>query len=188
MLFYKRRTTRPIGGKTRLKIEAAREKLQDVGPKLKEDVQLPTPPDEDDMPIVKGQTIGIFSRPNQANRQHPLDSSVFPSGDIDNALEAESDLENGPPSFESQLDDVDDNDPLVGIAQATSYDFPNPGSMIASPASSNAADIGDDDTPEMDFSDSDDDDDNTTAQNVSITKDDSVAVEGPKTSVDDIDL
>ncbi|EJD07703.1 UCH-domain-containing protein [Fomitiporia mediterranea MF3/22] len=153
LLFYKRRTSRAIGGVSYEKVEAARQKLLSAEEDVKEDVQLPTPPDEEEGPHLKNTLTGLLSRSANYGRgswNEPLDgyeNSPFSSRD-ENSAEVESDLENGSGSpFEYQ------SDPL---AQATrSYDFPNPGSATSSPTSSNAADAGDEGTPDMDFTDLD---------------------------------
>lgn len=103
-------------------------------------------------------TFPLLSRPEGPRRWGSSASSPSLSAEDDeNAIEIESDLELGPAPFEDpQYDDFtdDQSDPLTRATR--SYNFPNPTSMMASPASSNAAELGDADTPDMDFAELDD--------------------------------
>ncbi|KAL5531349.1 hypothetical protein ACEPAG_4226 [Sanghuangporus baumii] len=189
LLFYKRRTTRPIGGKTFEKVNEARQKLLCAeAEEVKAEVQLPTPPDDE---------VGLQPKnPRTGPLWLRLNSSPSPSAEDDeNAIEIESDLENEPPSFEGpQLEDIrfpgdslDANDtfPPDPFSRATrSYSFPNPESMTASPASSNAADAGGD-TPDMDFEDLDDD---NTTQDESKRGTTGIEIPVSESSLHDIDL
>lgn len=146
-------------------VKEARQKLLDAeAEEAKTELQLPTPPDDNDNSHLNNRMPGLYGHSDESPRLR-LDTSPSMSPGDENAIETESDLENDPRSFEGpQLDDIRfPGDPLDAtfppdpLSRATrSYSFPNPESMTGSPASSNAADAGGD-TPDMDFTDLDDD-------------------------------
>lgn len=136
LLFYKRRTTEPLGGKTYYKIEEARlsiDEAVDSTPSM--DTQLPTPPNEVVAPTFvspqKPQNIGWRTPPSH-NRSTP--SSSPPPLDE-------------PPSFEeSQHDQLL---PSTGLNSLLMDDeqtlhFPKP-----SPTSSNEVEADDDDPADL---------------------------------------
>ncbi|EPQ56354.1 UCH-domain-containing protein [Gloeophyllum trabeum ATCC 11539] len=139
LLFYKRRTNRPLGGKTHAKIEEARSKPH-TSPNasqadVADDVQLPTPPDE--VAPVSGMTKELLfsDLPFRGLPSPALSSSASSPPPLD-------DVE--PPSFDdAQFDDIVQTsvDPLVFVNRA--YDFPNPSSH-PSPSSSNDVEVDED--------------------------------------------
>ncbi|TDL23595.1 UCH-domain-containing protein [Rickenella mellea] len=158
LLFYKRRTNRPIGGKTHDKVQAARER-----PPVDERVeipQLPTPPDE---PRTRSTALAPhhgFSK--NLSVSHLLPTSVEEGSTPDtlaNTSPASSPppLDDGDPplfedaGFDELLDhSLDLNDPRVRPSRR--FDFPDPSmmrtsSMQNSPTSSNEAEP-DTDEPE----------------------------------------
>ncbi|KAI5120377.1 hypothetical protein M0805_006899 [Coniferiporia weirii] len=154
LLFYKRRTSRPTGGKTYEKVEAARQKLAPSEEEHASDVQLPTPPDDAEVSQTVEKTTQKLLR--GLLRQGPrtdadlaseswrsLDSgpslglSPSPPALDENEVELLSENENEPPPFREAT-----FDPLTPSTHR--YDFPDPASLMTSPASSNAADPGPD--------------------------------------------
>ena len=148
LLFYKRRTSQPLGGKTHAKIQAARVQTEaddspdeDEGPLIIHfDNQLPTPPSESD------------ATQHYEKRQTPIDSSdlitewtALPSG-TSSVSTTPPPLDEFPPSFErSQFDVIlmdGTEDPLDAASHR--FDFPDPSSK-ASPTSSNEAELDSDD-------------------------------------------
>ncbi|OBZ73858.1 putative ubiquitin carboxyl-terminal hydrolase 12 [Grifola frondosa] len=155
LLFYKRRTTHPLGGKSHAKIEEARN-----NPKLKaephrvEVVQVSTSPSEEPRQTALNTwmqnvmpTMHTFNddwhTPQSLARSSPT-SSLPPLDD--------GDAEGEPPSFEdAQYDNVIQTalDPLV--LSARQFDYPNPPSR-GSPTSSNEAEPDlDDETRRLDW-------------------------------------
>lgn len=147
LLFYKRRTCRPLGGKTHSKIEAARlysepSSVAETPVPVHVNEQLPTPPDE---PLT---LITVSSsrkkEPPQASHNWPS-TGRWPTPQSESSSistspppldEADSEL----PSFsESQFDDTlqDSLDPLM--LSSNRFDM--------SPTSSNEAEIDSDDEP-----------------------------------------
>ncbi|KAI0272603.1 hypothetical protein BC834DRAFT_817600 [Gloeopeniophorella convolvens] len=152
LLFYKRRTSRPLGGKSHNKIEAAR--LQSETNSVAETPgpvhiteQLPTPPNE-----LATQASGSGS----GKRDAPQTSSWTSSGRWATPKSESSSLSTSPPPLDdgdaelpsfadSQFDDVlqESLDPLALSAQR--YDFPDPVPGRASPTSSNEVNPDSDD-------------------------------------------
>ncbi|KAI8974530.1 cysteine proteinase [Trametes punicea] len=142
LLFYRRRTNHPLGGKSYAKIEEARAHAKaQAGRVTQEDSQLPTPPSEEslsrDEPEVASNppTVLDWPTPNSISRSSPA-SSPLP-------------LDDRPPSFEDAL-----FDPLVqssvGLEEiplgATQLELPDPLSR-GSPSSIDAEpDLENDDT------------------------------------------
>ncbi|KAH7914594.1 hypothetical protein BJ138DRAFT_346574 [Hygrophoropsis aurantiaca] len=136
LLFYKRRSNTPLGGKTHVKVEEARLKSNTVveteaAPRTPIDNQLPTPPSE-------SATPGFTMLPQSASigwRTPPSSSRSSPTSSPPPLLE-----DGDPPSFEdSKFDDViqpSNLDPLFIASQQ--FDFPDP-SWKGSPTSSNEA-------------------------------------------------
>lgn len=139
LLFYKRRTNRPIGGKTYEKVEAARQSVP-----LEEDTgtQLPTPPDEDS-PHSTG--IGLSRLSDHAKEKDNYNSFLTPeieryltpltnSRSTPDASPPPLD-EVDPPGFEdSQYDELVDHQPSALSLASHHYDFPDP-SSTSSPSS-----------------------------------------------------
>lgn len=143
MLFYRRRTESPLGGKTHEKIEQARlksnkdesesEHLDD----MTVDSQLPTPPSEEK----------LFGQPD--DQVLPVDHWVMRSQPSVSNIES-SGASPSPPL--PSLDDSHSNDlfsdPLLIASRR--FDFPEPQtSGRASPSSSNEAEVGDTDVDDM---------------------------------------
>lgn len=143
LLFYKRRTSRPLGGKTHTKIEAARtnsepSSLTETPMPVSINEQLPTPPDE---PIT---LVTVTSGPAKKEPSHNWTNTgrwPTPQSEASSTIstspppldEGESEL----PSFaDSQLDE--DSDPLVLASKR--FDLGK-----ASPTSSNEVEIDSDD-------------------------------------------
>ncbi|THH05050.1 hypothetical protein EW145_g5076 [Phellinidium pouzarii] len=168
LLFYKRHTSRPIGGKTYEKIEAARQRLAYAEEELSSDAQLPTPPDDTEI----SQNVEKIKQKllRGALKQKKTDTDVWrshesapslgpsPSAQDENKDDFMSESENEPPPFEeaqydglvSPASELDRGDPLALATHR--FDFPNP--TMASPVSSNAADVGDvTDMGDADFTD-----------------------------------
>ncbi|KAI0311746.1 hypothetical protein OF83DRAFT_1177271 [Amylostereum chailletii] len=156
LLFYKRRASRPLGGKTHTKIEAARSKAESSGSSddttfMNTDSQLPTPPNELTPPVLPrrlgereysparslGSTYGPSTRWAATPQTTSSPSSSPPPLD-----------DGDPPSFdEAPFDDVLQTsvlelDPLA--LESHHFDFPDP-STKASPTSSNEAELDSDD-------------------------------------------
>ncbi|KAJ7463408.1 hypothetical protein B0H11DRAFT_2052838 [Mycena galericulata] len=119
LLFYRRRTTEPLGGKTQAKIEAARLKRQTEAsePSSDEGITLESQDDANDDLGIPG--LSTF-----------LPRSRSPAGSSPSSMRDE------PPDFDS-LDEMVVLDPLARSAQR--FDFPDPSSNKASPASSTEA-------------------------------------------------
>lgn len=146
-MFYKRRTTsRPLGGKSHELIKAAqREAAVDVSA----DIQLPTPPNEDDTSSAQRSDMedGSSSNGTLHGRTSALDTNLFgsegiqrrgfrslptpPSGTSPPASTA-TDQDTEPPSFEdSQFDEIVATNELLTFG----FEFPDPSSS-GSPSSS----------------------------------------------------
>lgn len=154
MLFYKRRSEHPLGGKTYEKIEATRRKAATIEGE-NEQAQLPTPPNE-------------YATTHKVVQPQPPPFAILSAGKDtyrdgwrSGSPAAEANLSPSPPGLDennSQSISEDEagnslmgqpkDDELLGEGHETltgrSFDFPNPSSVINSPASSNVADLGDD--------------------------------------------
>ncbi|KAJ7117610.1 hypothetical protein C8R44DRAFT_707956 [Mycena epipterygia] len=121
LLFYRRRTTEPLGGKTHAKIDAARLKREaDASePSSDEGVALESQDDSHDDLDIPGLTTFL-----------PARSSRSTTGSSPSSLRDE------PPDLEDAIDILSE-DPLVRSGQR--FDFPDPSSNKASPASSTEA-------------------------------------------------
>ncbi|KAJ6464645.1 hypothetical protein C8R47DRAFT_1156028 [Mycena vitilis] len=118
LLFYRRRTSKPLGGKTQAKIDAARLKRQEEAsyPSSEEGVATLDPRDDD---------LGIPGLTTFQSRSTRSASGSSPSS-----------LHDEPPDLEDGMDMVLD-DPLARSGHR--FDFPDPSSNKASPASSTEA-------------------------------------------------
>ncbi|KAH9941516.1 hypothetical protein B0H21DRAFT_547104 [Amylocystis lapponica] len=151
LLFYKRRTSRPLGGKSYARVEAARSNAKAVTnttfeqapQRLEHESQLPTPPQEGDdsfAPSKRGPG-GILAlvRMDTLSRSRLPDWPTPVSNPRSSPASSSSLLDEGdPPSFEdARYDEVVQSslDPLA--LSARQFDFPNP--SINSPTSSNEA-------------------------------------------------
>ncbi|TCD71861.1 CSN-associated deubiquitinating enzyme Ubp12 [Steccherinum ochraceum] len=136
LLFYKRRTTRPLGGKSHEKIEAARQHPKaTTSDAAMEDTQLPTPPSEPMRPLI--------SLP----RSHHDDADVGWSTPPDTRSSSASRGSSSPPP----LDDVDPPsfddsalDPLILATHRFDMPDPLPSPSLPSPSSSNEAEMDSD--------------------------------------------
>lgn len=160
LLFYRRRTTQPLGGKTYVKIEEARLNLK-ASPSpdpIVIDTQLPTPPSEKNASYFGTElTTGLVNLELPKGPLRPTGSDGWPTprSNVSNSGSPASSppaLEDGLPSFEDAPYDelLQTNlDPLQIASQQ--FDFPDP-SNKGSPTSSNEAEPDldepfDDDTP-----------------------------------------
>ncbi|KAF7370332.1 hypothetical protein MSAN_00664600 [Mycena sanguinolenta] len=118
LLFYRRRTAEPLGGKTQVKIEAARLKRREEPgePNGATTTTLDARDDDLDLP---GLTTFASSSLRSAGGSSP------------------SSLHDEPPDLEDPLEMTLNDDPLVRSGQR--FDFPDPASNKASPASSTEA-------------------------------------------------
>ncbi|KAF9460519.1 hypothetical protein BDZ94DRAFT_1265773 [Collybia nuda] len=141
LLFYRRRSTTPLGGKTHHKIEEARLKSTTNKDHVTIDTQLPTPPNEDESGF-SGSGLAKLAVINQSPGLQ-LDDPWVPR--YTSGSSAPTPPHNDPPGFdESQTDElvVDHQDPLS--LSSHHYDFPDP-SGKTSPSSSNEAEVDSDD-------------------------------------------
>src|SRR5712692_2872000 len=154
LLFYKRRTSRPLGGKTHSKIEAARlysepSSVAETPVPVHVNEQLPTPPDEPLTMITVSSSSSRKQEPSQVSQNHTWPSTGrWPTPQSESSSistspppldEADSEL----PSFsESNFDDVlqDSLDPLV--LSSNRFDI-----RAVSPTSSNEVGSDSDDEP-----------------------------------------
>ena len=154
MLFYKRRSDHPLGGKTYKRIEATRRRAASIEGE-NEQAQLPTPPNEyatihkvvqsQPPPFAVSSTGKNIYRDSWRSGSPAAEVNLSPSppalGENDSQSISEDEAEN------SLMGQPKDNE-LLGDGQETltgrSFEFPNPSSIINSPASSNVADLGDD--------------------------------------------
>lgn len=144
LLFYRRRTAAPLGGKTHEKVVAAKSQANSqVNSQAnsddeldKEDIQLPTPPSED----------SAFLRPVASNWRSPTEEdSTRSTSHWFRSVRPPS-----PADEENYSSSPFTSDPITQSNRQ--YDFPNPSSR-ASPSSSIAADVGDqDDLPSWETS------------------------------------
>ncbi|KAJ6534629.1 hypothetical protein DFH09DRAFT_1284138 [Mycena vulgaris] len=127
LLFYRRRTAEPLGGKTQTKIDAARlqRQAEPSEPSSDEGVVLESRDDSHDDIDIPGLTTFLPRSTRSTTGSSP------------------SSLRDEPPDLDDSLDILSD-DPLVRSGQR--FDFPDPSSNKASPASSTEAE-GD---PELD--------------------------------------
>lgn len=138
LLFYKRRTDHPLGGKTNLKIEEARAKVLSPEHEAEEapgpapvDPQLPTPPDEDNFRGRSGVTTDLEPMGNLLN---------WPASRLHTASIASESSRGEPPGFdESQFDDIVTVQLGPG-AMGDQFDFPDPSSSRPSPSSHSSLD------------------------------------------------
>jgi ubiquitin carboxyl-terminal hydrolase 4/11 len=152
LLFYKRRTCRPLGGKTHSKIEAARlnsepSSVAETPVPVPINEQLPTPPEE---PLAVSSSRKQDLTLTQTNHnwtssgrwQTPQSESSSITTSPPPLDEADSEL---PPSFsDSQFDAVleDSLEPLVLSSSSNQYEFGR-----TSPTSSNEVEVDSDDEP-----------------------------------------
>ncbi|PIL25106.1 hypothetical protein GSI_12995 [Ganoderma sinense ZZ0214-1] len=132
LLFYRRRTSRPIGGKSHEKIEAARVKpIAHVDPVLTQDHQLPTPP-SDGSGSRGDPSVGSIPA---TVLEWPTPNSIVPSS----PSSPPPPLENLPPTFDEALYDEVVQPSLDGIHMLSSsqLEFPDP-SQEGSPSSVDA--------------------------------------------------
>ncbi|KAJ7068863.1 hypothetical protein B0H15DRAFT_871868, partial [Mycena belliarum] len=122
LLFYRRRTTEPLGGKTQAKIDAARLKRQAV-------------PSEPSSTSDEGITIEP-----QDDSHDDLDipglRTFLPRSTRSTTASSPASLRDEPPELDDTLDILSD-DPLM--RSSLRYDIPDPSSNKASPASSTEA-------------------------------------------------
>ncbi|KZT63497.1 cysteine proteinase [Daedalea quercina L-15889] len=139
LLFYRRRTNRPIGGKSHDMIEVAKQKLAVSQPKEEDAVQLPTPPSEADR-LVQDEPILPWPGP-VTETETPTNGWPTPQSNAHSSpASSPPPLDDGdPPSFEeAQYDDLVQTplDPLV-LLTAQQFAFPDPTSSSRnSPTSS----------------------------------------------------
>ena len=157
LLFYRKRTTQPLGGTTAQKIEQARLQPSSLSPKFEPvsiDTQLPTPPDEATS-LDEGTNHAAKFKDREvygpARPPHGEDWSLPRSHDASNG----GSMGSSPP----QLDDIELSNfetlpPFAHMAalneflMAPQFTFPDPSSK-ASPTSSNEAEPDlDEDQPE----------------------------------------
>lgn len=122
LLFYRRRASHALGGKTQAKIEAARLKRQEEPNAPPSDEGVPARDSHDDDLGIPGLTSSFL----------PRSSTRSASGSSPSSLHDE------PPDLDSI--DMALDDPLVLSGQR--FDFPDPSSNKASPASSTEAEGG----------------------------------------------
>ncbi|KAJ7180962.1 hypothetical protein C8R46DRAFT_1071015 [Mycena filopes] len=125
LLFYRRRTAEPLGGKTQSKIDAARLKRQTE----------PSEPSSDE-----GGAITLSdSRNDDADELGIPGLASFRSASAHSPRSSPSSLRDEPPDLEDALDiDIPlTDDPLARSGQR--FDYPDPSSNKASPASSTEA-------------------------------------------------
>ena len=137
LLFYKRRSNEPLGGKTHYKIEEARLSADEVvDPTPSVDTQLPTPPNEIVAPTVvlpqKPQHIG-WRTPRSHNKSSSPSSSPPPLDELPNFEESQHDQLIAPTGLNSLLMDDEQT-------------FRFPSTHKTSPTSSNEAEADDEDT------------------------------------------
>ncbi|THH21501.1 hypothetical protein EW146_g63 [Bondarzewia mesenterica] len=157
LLFYKRRASRPLGGKSHAIIEAARIRAEtevnstENSVAINADSQLPTPPNE---PVrsrypdeqVLNSVLQDFTQRTAALQPYPGHWPMSQSG-LSSLTTTPPPLEEGDylPSFENaKYDDIIDSalDPLA--LSTRQFDFPDPSSK-ASPTSSIEAELDSDD-------------------------------------------
>ncbi|KAG7439780.1 cysteine proteinase [Guyanagaster necrorhizus] len=153
LLFYRRRTSSPLGGKTHAKVEAARLNLtkedESVEANTTVDTQLPTPPNEEDTysGTVYSKTPSLsddFTLPT--DRWRPISSAPYslPSPAADD-----------PPGFDESIDSNDllsNYDDHALTHSRLGYNFPDPSSN-ASPTSSVEAEADLDTDPDLEDED-----------------------------------
>lgn len=141
LLFYKRRSNEPLGGKTHYKIEEARLSAEEVvDPTPSADTQLPTPPNEIVAPTFvssqKPQNTG-WRTPASRNRSTPS-SSPPPLDEL--------------PNFEeSQHDQLLPGTGLNSLLMDDGQSFRFPSSFKPSPTSSNEVEADDEDAVDPDL-------------------------------------
>ncbi|KAG6840248.1 hypothetical protein C0991_007941 [Blastosporella zonata] len=137
VLFYRRRSTAPIGGKTHHKIEAARLKPQNGAEEsMAIETQLLTPPSED-----SGYSSALVLHEPQSL---PGDPWSIRSQGSNPGSSAASPTPEDLPSFEESQSHHHVNDTLDPLLASERFDFPDP-SAKASPTSSNEAEIDSED-------------------------------------------
>ncbi|RPD76448.1 cysteine proteinase [Lentinus tigrinus ALCF2SS1-7] len=139
LLFYRRRTSRPLGGKSHEKVELARTRPKtEIEVTAHEEVQLPTPPSEGS--VSRGEP-SISSVPPTI-LEWPTPNSMVPSS----PSSPPPPLESLPPSFDDALyDPILQSDGLTGLP-STQLEFPDPSSR-GSPSSIDAEPDDDNDGP-----------------------------------------
>ncbi|KAJ7108872.1 hypothetical protein C8R43DRAFT_1243488 [Mycena crocata] len=117
LLFYRRRTSEPLGGKTQSKIDAARLKRQAEPSEPSSDEGITLSDSRDDDLDLPGLTSSFFPSSTRSPRSSPSPQRDEPPDSTDI--------------------DIDMSDPLARSSQR--FDFPDPSSNKASPASSTEA-------------------------------------------------
>lgn len=139
LLFYKRRSSRPLGGKTHEKIELFRNRAKEV-PSIDEpgaeETQLPTPPSEGSKPIGSNKLTRFTG--DQGSSQWGWGSSSNARSSPGSTPPPLSEVEPDElPSFDASLDDEVVESSLTPI-HLSSYSFPDH-RQRGSPTSSNEA-------------------------------------------------
>jgi ubiquitin carboxyl-terminal hydrolase 4/11/15 len=142
LLFYRRRTSLPLGGKTFEKIEEARRKPTKTDPSPEPiviDARLPTPPNENSYMVDEMSNLAVVvGRSVEASKPSGVDDWPTPRSNLSNVGSPES----SPPLLEeielsnfdeSQYEDSTSLDPYMISSQQ--FNFPDPSSK-ASPTSS----------------------------------------------------
>lgn len=139
LLFYRRRTRRPLGGKSHEKIELARTHPKtEVEVTPREETQLPTPPSEGSLSRGEPSTSSV----PPTILEWPTPNSMVPSS----PSSPPPPLESLPPSFDEALfDPILQTDGLTGLPP-TQLEFPDPSSR-GSPSSIDAEPDDDNDGP-----------------------------------------
>ncbi|KAJ3515187.1 hypothetical protein NLJ89_g1915 [Agrocybe chaxingu] len=143
LLFYRRRATTPLGGKSFRKTQEAQlAPSQDVDPKppVSIDTQLPTPPNEPD-DYAHNDRSTFFPEHSLGSRSLDTDPWTLRSGGSNAGSSVPSPPTDDPPDFEEFQPESLVSYPFDALDISTQrYDFPDP-SNKASPTSSNEAEV-----------------------------------------------
>lgn len=111
LLFYKRRTSRPLGGKSHEKIEAARLKAESLSPEQLDTTMDTDPQPESQLPTPPVDTPDSQTEPSESKDRWPLWSNAnwgVPSSKTQSSPASTPPPLEDPPAFDDAL-----NDPLV---------------------------------------------------------------------------
>ncbi|KII87454.1 hypothetical protein PLICRDRAFT_699818 [Plicaturopsis crispa FD-325 SS-3] len=155
LLFYRRRTTRPMGGKSHDRVEEARLKAKTAEPSAgldfaTNDAQLPTPPNEPSSSYLGTGMSRLSALSSTRISTGPLPDSVSVGLPLSPLSPSPPLLVDELPSFENSFNDQS-IDPLQISSQR--YDFPDPSSSssLASPSSSVEAEADLEEGPWQEF-------------------------------------
>ena len=145
LLFYKRRSNRPIGGKTFEKIEEAREKMATAEAETLSQANLPTPPeDEEERPRMVSGLFAKFDRRKNVSTSSLAAQLGDDESDPDRPygeLFTRARMPSPSSSNEADMGEENDRFPELEELESGDEDEKSGGRLLEMPASSSLHDI-----------------------------------------------